>query len=91
MEEAVRLAEDFMMVEQGAEPVKKDRSGSSVSNGRQDTMSRGHKAGSLKTASHEIRNWESKEILCFRCGEKGHIARFLSPKGSKGPNAGFST
>lgn len=28
-----------------------------------------------------MKSWDSQEVICFRCGERGHIARYYNKKG----------
>lgn len=74
MAEALKLAGDYMAAEVDIEPVKRERVGNAGPSNRLGNKNRGMKSESWKPGVQENKCWEPKEVTCFRCGEKGHIA-----------------
>lgn len=72
-EEALRLAEDYVLAEMEGEAPKKERPGETGMEQHLEGPSKGRRGEGLGLPSQKSQGWDL-DIICYRCGEKGHMS-----------------
>lgn len=49
--------------------------------GLSQNRNKGWRSEGAKINTKEIRSWDLREVICFRCREKGRIARYYNKRG----------
>lgn len=74
MEEALHLAEDYVTAKvEGEAPKKEWPGGTGMGQRLKGPSSMGRRGEGPRLPSQESRAWDARDIICYRCGEKGHV------------------
>lgn len=74
VEEALRLAEDYVTAEAEGEGPKKEHPGGTRMRQHAEGPSKGRRGEVTRPTGQEPRGWDVKDIIYYRCREKGHVS-----------------